>query len=144
MYRTIWAPVLNERLTTVHEPSNIYDRYAIAAVKNIPGWSGMSVIGHLPKEITRLTRYIMLYGATVTVRVHDVNYQRSPLIQGGLEIPVEVTISMPFGQKNKAALDKYEQLLAEQYKEPENGKYEDVTASVLGEMDSASSDDEAN
>ena len=41
-----------------------------------------------------------------------------------------------------SALDKYELLLAEQYKELENGKYDDVTASVLGEMNSDSDEDD--
>ena len=49
---------------------------------------------------------------------------------------------MPFSQKNETALDKYELLLAEQYKEPENGKYDDVTASVLGKMNSDSDEDD--
>ncbi len=69
--------------------------------------------------------YIIFYGATVTVTVCDTNYRRSPLIQGGLEIPVEVTICMPFNPCNKIALDKFELIQAEQYKEPENGKHED-------------------
>ena len=60
-----------------------------------------------------------------------VNYRRSPLIQGGLEIPMEVTVCMPFNPKNKAALDRFESLLAEQYKEPVNGKHEDDTAIIF-------------
>ena len=82
----------------------------------------------------------MLYGATATVTVRDINYRRSPLIQGGLEIPVEVTICMPFNPSNRIALDKFELLLAEQYKEPENGKHEDITATILEEMESDSSE----
>ena len=84
----------------------------------------------------------MQYGATVTVRVCDINYRRSPLIQGGLEIPVEVTVCMPFNPNNKAALDKFESLLAELYKEPVNGKHEDVTATILEELESDSGDEE--
>ena len=42
---------------------------------------------------------------------------------------------MPFSLNNKTAL-------AKQYKEPENGKYGDITDSVLGEMDSDSSDED--
>ena len=86
--------------------------------------------------------YIILYGATVTVTVCDINYRRSPLIQGGLEIPVEITICMPFSRNNKTALDKFELLLAEQYKEPENGKHEDITATILEEMESDDSDED--
>ena len=142
VYRTVWSPLLNERLNTIHESSNNYDRYAVAATKDVSGHSSSVIVGHLPKEISRVTWYIMQYGATVTVRVCDINYRRSPLIQGGLEIPVEVTVCMPFNPKNKAALDRFESLLAEQYKEPVNGKYEDVAATILKELESDSSDEE--
>ena len=50
------------------------------------------------------------------------------LIQGGL---VEVTVCMSFNPKNKAALDRFESRLAKLYKEPVNGKHEDVTATIL-------------
>ena len=42
---------------------------------------------------------------------------------------------MPFNPKNKAAMDRFESLLAEQYKkEPVNAKHEDVTATILEEL----------
>jgi hypothetical protein len=63
-----------------------------------------STVGHLPKEISRITRYIMLYGALVSVKVVDIHRRRSPLVQGGLEIPVEVTVTMTYSEKNKAAM----------------------------------------
>ena len=142
VYRTVWSPLLNERLNTIHESSNNYDRYAVAATKDVSGHSSPTIVGHLPKEISRITRYIMQYAATVTVRICDINYRRSPLIQGGLEIPVEVTVCMPFNPKNKAALDRFESLLAELYKEPANGKHEDITATILEELESDSGDEE--
>ena len=43
---------------------------------------------------------------------------------------------MPFSRNNMTALDKFELLLSEQYKEPENGKHEDITAIILEEMGS--------
>ena len=48
---------------------------------------------------------------------------------------------MPFSQNNKTALDKFELILAEQYKEPENGKHEDITATILDEMESDDSNE---
>ena len=44
--------------------------------------------------------------------------------------------------KNKAALDRFESLLAEQYKEPVNGKHKDVTATILEELELDSGDEE--
>ncbi len=47
---------------------------------------------------------------------------------------------MPFSQNNKIALDKFELILA--HKEPENGKHEDITATILEEMESDDSDED--
>ena len=49
----------------------------------------------------------------------DIHARGSPLIQCGLEIPVEVTVTMPYSEKNRAALDKYEELVKKHYPEPE-------------------------
>ena len=38
--------------------------------------------------------YINVHGGVVAAKVIDVNHRRSPLVQGGLEIPVEVRIVM--------------------------------------------------
>ena len=43
---------------------------------------------------------------------------------------------------NKAALDRFESLLAEQYKEPVNRKHEDVTTTILQELELDSGDEE--
>ena len=42
----------------------------------------------------------------MSVEVVDVNHRRSPLIQGGLEIPVEITVSMAFSKANKLAIQR--------------------------------------
>ena len=51
-YRTVWNPVIDEVLSTRHERNNIHDRYAIAAIKLLPGTIAPSIIGHLPKKIS--------------------------------------------------------------------------------------------
>ena len=65
-------------------------RYAIGANKRLRGRLADSIIGHLPREISRANRFFLLRGGMVHLKVTDENYRRSPLIQGGLEIPVEV------------------------------------------------------
>ena len=45
---------------------------------------------------------------------------------------------MQFSPNEKTALDEFELLLAEQYKEPENGEHEDITATILQKMESDS------
>ena len=60
------------------------------------------------------------------VKVSDTRYRRSTLIQGGLEIPVEVEVQMENSSKNQRALSKYKTHIAEKYHEPVNGKYVDA------------------
>ena len=73
-----------------------------------------------PLEISRITHFIiiMLYGAIVSAKVVGMQHRRSPLIQGELEIPIEVTIRMDSTTKNNHAIMKYKSLAATCYKEP--------------------------
>ena len=142
VYRTVWTPTLHESLYTIHESDNMVDRNAIAARKRLPGLAVESTVGHLPKEISRSTRYILFYGAIVTAKVIDTHHRRSPLVQGGLEIPIEVTLTMKYSLENKEAMVKYEELVTEQYKEPEDGKFEDITKEVLEGLDSETDEED--
>ena len=106
-YRAIWTPALHKILPTIHERSNPYDRYAIAACarNSLPGTLVVeSTVGHLPREISRLTRFIMLHGAIVVVKILDTHHRRLPLVQGGLEIPIQVIVKMEYSPQNKDAL----------------------------------------
>ena len=140
-YKVIWTPALNEILPAIHESGNSFDCYAIAARKCLPGTLAVeSTVGHLPKELSRFTRFVMLHGATVVAEVLDTHHRRSPLVQGGLEIPIQVTVRMDYSPQNKDALFKYESLVEQYYKEPVDGKFEDFTDTVLRDLEDA--DDE--
>ena len=123
VYKELWNPKLNEKLETIHEKNNPHDRYAVAAIRKTVSRLRPVIVGQLPREISRFTRFIILHGATVKVKVSDTKYRRSPLIQGGLEIPVEVEVQMENSSENQQALSKYQTLVAENYHEPVNGKY---------------------
>ena len=90
-------------------------------------------------QFTRFTYYIIIHDGR---QVTDVNYRRSPLVQGGLEIHIQVTIEMDAGKKNLQALKKYKDFVSEYYKEPVDGKFDDVTASVLKTLKFDDSDTE--
>ncbi|KAL9954833.1 hypothetical protein ACROYT_G042414, partial [Oculina patagonica] len=135
VYKELWNPKLNEKLATIHEENNPHDRYAVAAIRKTVSRLRPVVVGHLPREISRFTRFIILHGATVKVKVSDTKYRRSPLIQGGLEIPVEVEVQMENSSENQQALSKYQTLVAENYHEPVNGKYVDATPDILKALD---------
>ena len=49
----------HEVLPTVHERNNPYDRYVVATRKSMPGFVEPTV-GHLPKEMSRVTRLMQV------------------------------------------------------------------------------------
>ena len=63
-------------------------------------------------------------------------------MQGGLEIPVQVTAEMDLTERNKAAiLEKYKQIVVSNYKEPGmDGNFDDCTKEVLKELEDDDSD----
>ena len=68
----------------------------------------------------------------VCSKVIGKNHRRSALVQGGLEIPVQVTAEMDLTEKNKAILEKYKQIVVSNYKEPGiDGHFDDCTKEVL-------------
>ena len=118
-----------------HERNNMYDRYAIAANKRLRGRLADSIIGHFPREISRATRLFLLRGGMVHLEVTDENYRRSPLIQGGLAIPVEVVCEMDDTPRNRAIMERYKTLVITHYKEPgQDIQFDDCTEDVLEEV----------
>ena len=107
------------------EKHNPHDYYDIAALKQ------QQVVVHFPKEISQFTWFIINHGAAVSMKVVDINYRRSPLVQGGLEIPIEVCVVMPLSDANKRVLDTYMTLNNEIYEGPVNGNFPEVTAQLL-------------
>ena len=73
-------------------------------------------VGHLPTEISRATKFLIDRGANVTVQVTSDHYRRSPLIQGGIEIPCKVTAKISGTVINLMIMEKYTQLVQELYK----------------------------
>lgn len=144
VYKEIWKPKVGDVLSCIHERNNQHDRYAIAATKLLPGQLSNVTLGHLPREISRFTRFLISRGADVFVTVKDAHFRRSPLIQGGLEIPVEATVRMETSTKNVEAIERFKQLVEQHYKEPVNGQFEDCTKDVLPdhEEETESSSDE--
>ena len=119
-----------------HERENLHGHYAIAAYKRLPGRLADSIIGHLPREISRLTRFFfLLRGGVAAAEVINTTHRRSPLVQGGLEIPVKVGVEIEATAKNRLIIDKYKELVLANYKEPDlNGHFDDCTKDVLKEL----------
>ena len=82
---------------------------------------------HLPMTISRITKFILQKGAGVQATVTGKPYRLSPLIQGGLEVPCPVTVTVPGSIMNHLLIGRYE-TLGELYLEP---KYEEIMGTFL-------------
>ena len=137
---------MRRSFSCIHERNNQQDRYAIAATKLLPRQLWNLTLGHLPGEMSCFTRFIISKGADVSMTVKDPHFRQSPLIQGGLEIPVEATVRMEGCTKSIEAIERFKQLVEQHQKEPENGQFEDCTKEVLHgvEMESRSDEEDQN
>ena len=89
-YRRYWHPQENKKLLCLHESENLFDRFAIKTVKE-----NGETVGHLPREISRVTKYVLDRGITKHCKVSSKHYRLSPLVHGGLEIQCQVVFKSP-------------------------------------------------
>ena len=75
-------------------------------------------MGHLPLEISWFTKFLLDCGATITASFSSTHYRRSPLAQGGLEVPCVVNAKLIGTKKNKKILTKYLEMVQTHYTEP--------------------------
>jgi hypothetical protein len=116
-YKQFWKPVENEELRCFHEKFNLYDKFAIKVVREDD-----KTVGHLPRELSRVTKYFLDRGASMYVKLSSHHYRRSPLVQGGIEIPCIVYFKMPSTLKNAQLAERYLQLVKDRYTEPKDEK----------------------
>ena len=114
VYQKFQQPELNETLVCIHERGNELDAFSVKTVRALDN----ATVGHLPREICRPKKYLLDRGATVKAVITCSYYRRSPLFQGGLEIPCSVTVSMPGTMS--MLLDRYRELATELYCEPKD------------------------
>ena len=61
------------------ENGNSYDMFSIKTYDQIG-----TMVGHFPRDVSRITKFIINRGATVSVMLTGTHYRRSPLVKGGL------------------------------------------------------------
>ena len=122
-YQRIGSPKEGEKLNCYHECNTPFDVFAIKTESE-----NGSTVGHLPRKISRITKFILDCGAKITAILSSTNYRRSPLVQGGLEIACEITVKMPATIKSHMILDRYKELINDYYIEP---KDEEILGSFL-------------
>ena len=103
VYKAIWEPKGSEVLACSHEENNPHDSFAIKTCQN----SG-KIVGHLPMELSRISKFILDRGAKIEVKLRETHYRRSPVVRGGLEIPCDLVIRMPNTMKSAELLKKFE------------------------------------
>ena len=114
-YRKYWSSKEHETLNCYHEPGNPFDIFTIKTCSH----GSLQPVGHLPREISRLTKFILDRGPEVKAKLTSNQYRCSPITQGGLEIPCTVNIKIPATILNRNLLKRYEEMLSHLYAEPE-------------------------
>ena len=106
VYSSLWNVRCGEVLYCERELYNPEDEFAVAVkVQNF----SRTTVGHLPREISRLAWYFMRHGGRITCSVTGGRW-RSPIVQGGLEIPCIAQFSV--AQTRQPLLER----LIEQYR----------------------------
>ena len=110
VYRDVWKPLENVELECLFERRNLFDMFAIKTCR----LEDEQIVGHLPREISRPTKFLLDRGAKVTEQLTGTHYRRSPLFQG-LEIPCPVTVTIPGSIEAHMLIQCYQQMVEELY-----------------------------
>ena len=123
-YRRFWVPKPSQKLNCFYEPDNLFDEFTI----NVCEEGHQVPVGHLPREISRATKFFIDRGANVTVTLTSDHYRRTPLVQGSTQIACKVTASIPGTCINLLLVERYKKLVEDTYTEPKN---EEILSSYL-------------
>ena len=66
-----------------------------------------TAVGHRPMEISRVTKFFIDRRGSIIAELTSDHYRRSPLFQGGLEIPCKVTAKILGAVINLLIMEKY-------------------------------------
>ena len=116
VYRNVWQPKENETLQCDHESDNDYDLFVIKTCQDAEVHP--QIVGHLPLEISWFTKFLPDCGLTITATLSSMHYWRSPLVQGGLEIPCVANAKLITTKKNKEIVAEYLEMVQTHYAEP--------------------------
>ena len=100
----------------------MFDQFALKTVDE-----RRETVGHLPKEISRVTKYFLDRGTSMHCKLTSRHCRRSPLVQGGLEIKCKVVINSRATVLQSRLTAHYLELIQNLYAEP-------VEERVMGEL----------
>ena len=96
---------------------NEFDAFSVKTIRAVDN----ATVGHLTREISRPTKYLLDRGATVKAVITCLYYRHSgEPFQGDLEIPCSVTVSLPGTIRNHLLLDRYKELVTDLHCEPKD------------------------
>ena len=64
-----WRPSKGQELTFHREFNNDFHRSAVAGKTLLPGKLAPSIVGHVPREVSRYIWYALRYGAIMTAEI---------------------------------------------------------------------------
>lgn len=99
-----WKPYIHQNISFKREHNNCHDKFAVAGLALLPGKLSRDIVGHVPRELSRYVLFAMEKGAEFTGKVISDKRKRSPLLQGGLEIPISITVKWTTKKENMAIL----------------------------------------
>ena len=76
--RDVWSQHVNEVLVCLLEANNLFDMFATRTCRK----DCEKTVGHLPREISCPTKYLIDREAKITAKLSSVNYRKSRLFQG--------------------------------------------------------------
>ena len=88
MYKEIWDSFIDDTFTTKHERGNAHDRYAMAVIPD--DMKRKRMVGHLPREISKICYLFVLRGGAIVGRVTGA-HRKTRAECGGMEILCELT-----------------------------------------------------
>ena len=73
--------------------SKAYDPYCCKITITRRDRIGAATVGHIPRKLSWFVYYFLQVGGSVTSTVASIQYRLSPIPEGGLEIPIQMTLS---------------------------------------------------
>ena len=64
-----WRPAKGQELTFHREFNNDFDRSTVAGKTLLPGKLAPSIVGHVPRELSRYIWYALRYGGIMTAEI---------------------------------------------------------------------------
>ena len=68
VYKEVWRPYIGDEFLTFHKNGNTKDKYAIAVTPADSKSECKQIVGHLPKEISKICFYFIAHRGIILVK----------------------------------------------------------------------------